>query len=246
MAPCVGLLGLTTACGIGDSTADAGQALGGGTGDTAPGELVRVGEENSAPEESEPKPTQQSLPDGPDDEPEEEETVRLTALEQPDKEFGKPKLPEKPAEDSDELTHIVYLLESSSWTAAGMVDEEHTETDCSISSSELTQEGSYDFGCTVSLAGAKIEYDVTAEVKDKKVPITLDTEKLPVSEEKAVHEATRQSFKPARVTCDIVGVEAIRVGKQDGFTCWVTDVENQRTTYFGEVMEDGQLALRQQ
>lgn len=242
----VGLLGLAAGCGGVNASTDAGPSVEEhGTGDTSPGQLIRVGEEASIPEKDRPAAPKQSLPDGPDESAEEKDEVRLQALEQPSEEFPKPKLPKEPAEDSDELTHIVYLLETSAWTAAGVVDED-TETDCAIDSSDLVQEGKYDFGCEVSFSsGASVDYDVVAEVKDKKVLTTLDTESLPVSEEKAVHEATRQSYKPARVTCDILDVETVRVGKHDGFTCWVTDVENNRTAYQGEILEDGQLALRQ-
>lgn len=161
--------------------------------------------------------------------------VTLKALEQPEHVYPDPKFPAAPKESEAELDRIEYILAKVAWSSAGVVDKD-AETDCDISESKLIKVGDYKFDCTVSTSGVKPTFKVAAKVTSKQVELDWRASWLPVSEDKAVYEATRQAFRPARVTCDIVDVELVRVDKSDGLTCWVTDTHNKRTTYHGELV----------
>jgi hypothetical protein len=178
-----------------------------------------------------------------DDTPSAQAAISLAALEQPKEEYPDPKFPTAPKEDSAELERLEYALAKIAWTSAGLVDKK-AKTDCDISEAKLIKVGTYNFGCEVSASGVKSTFKLTAKVTKDKLSWSWRAPWLPISEEKAVYEATRQSFKPARVTCDIVGVELVRVDKSEGLTCWVTDTTNKRTTYHGELVlakQDGKL-----
>jgi hypothetical protein len=173
---------------------------------------------------------------GADDKPSNQPAaVTLKALEQPENGYGDPKFPPAPKESASELDRIEYLLAKVAWSSAGIVDKD-AETDCDISESKLIKVGTYKFDCTVSTSGVKPTFKVTAKVTSKQLALDWRASWLPVSENKAIYEATRQAFRPARVTCDIVDIELVRVGKSDGLTCWVTDTHNKRTTYRGELV----------
>lgn len=162
---------------------------------------------------------------------------RLSPAEQPDKPFPKPDFPEGPEEAAPELERLEFELAKVVWTASGVVDTD-ADTDCDIEAATLIKVGEYDFDCSVTSSGVTVDMAVHAEVTSDRMRWEFRVSRLPVSETKAVYEATRQSFKPARVTCDIVGVELVRVSKSDGVTCWVTDVHNERTTYHGKLLSD--------
>lgn len=161
--------------------------------------------------------------------------IKLAALDQPTERFADPKLPPKPKDDAAELERLEYELDLVAWKSAGVVDKKAKE-DCDISEAKLIKVGSYNFGCTITTSGVNVSFKVRAKVTKSKLDWSWRAPWLPVSEEKAVYEATRQAFRPARVTCDIVGVELVRVDKRDGLTCWVTDTQNKRTTYHGELV----------
>ncbi|GAB3401846.1 hypothetical protein [Flindersiella endophytica] len=195
-----------------------------------------------------PKPTTSETDSGPpgtnpakqnpgtDDKPSNQPaTVTLKALEQPADGYPDPKYPSPPKDSAAELDRIEYLLAKVAWSSAGVVDK-GSETDCDIAESKLIKVGTYKFDCTVATSGVKPTFKVTAKVSSKQLKLDWRASWLPVSEDKAVYEATRQAFRPARVTCDIVDIELVRVDKSDGVTCWVTDTHNKRTTYHGELM----------
>jgi hypothetical protein len=161
--------------------------------------------------------------------------VTLKALEQPKSVYPDPKFPAAPKDSASELDRIEYLLARVAWSSAGVVHKD-ADTKCDISESKLIKVGTYKFDCTVSTSGVKPRFKVTAKVTSKQLKLDWRASWLPVSEDKAVYEATRQAFRPARVTCDIVDVELVRVDKSDGLTCWVTDTHNKRTTYHGKLV----------
>jgi hypothetical protein len=171
-----------------------------------------------------------------------EEEEERPPLDVPDEPYPKPKFPDPPPDDSDELDRIEFQLKKVAWTSAGFVAK--AEEDCTIDADELMSVGEYNFDCSVSFADVTTKFAVTAVVKDKAVNWKYSVKKLPISEEKAVYEATRQSYKPAMVTCDIVDVEPVRVGQESGLTCWVTDVTDNRSSYRGLLEEDGTLAFQ--
>lgn len=171
-------------------------------------------------------------------------TVTLSPLPQPHETFVTPKLPAPPAKSDSELVQIAYQLKTVVWKSAGIVDPKTTKAHCSRSENEIIQVGSYKFTCNVTLWGSSTAFRVAAKVGASDVKWSWSAVKLPVSEKKAVYEATRQGFKPARVTCDIVKLELVEVGKPGGLTCWVTDVYNKSTPYRGELLPNGSLAFR--
>lgn len=193
--------------------------------DDSPREVTGAGTSVEKPDEEEPSP-----------EP------KRPALDIPEEPYPAPDFPDPPAADSPELDRIEYVLKKVAWTSAGFVGED-TESDCSIDEDELIDTGTYDFTCSVSFAETTTTFDVHAEVQSKQVPWEYHVKKLPISEEKAVYEATRQAYKPAIVTCDIVDTELVRVGQESGLTCWVTDINDERSSYRGELQEDGTLAF---
>lgn len=174
-------------------------------------------------------------PDAREESPSSTPTISLAALEQPKDEYPEPKYPAAPKESAAELERIEYLLAKVAWSSAGVVDKD-AETDCDIRESDLIKVGSYKFDCEVGTSGVKVPFKVTAKVTQNALEWGFRAPWLPVSEQKAVYEAGRQAYRPARVTCDVVDVELVRVDKSDGMTCWVTDIHNKRTTYHGELV----------
>jgi len=170
--------------------------------------------------------------------------VRLKPLEQPKEPFKTPPMPDPPGEKTQELDRIAYGLKKVVWESAGVVDPKTTKARCTVGENDIIKVATYKFRCDVSLWASSSRFYIRAKVSRTKVVWTWSARKLPVSEEKAVYEATRQSFKPARVTCDIIRLELVEVGNRHGFTCWVTDVYNESTTYHGELLPDGMLAFR--
>jgi hypothetical protein len=171
-------------------------------------------------------------------------TVTLSPLPQPRKTFDTPRMPNAPSKTDTELMRIAYQLKTVVWESSGIVDPKTTKARCTKSADEIIQVGRYAFTCDVSLWGSSTEFKVRAKVNRSAVEWSWSAKRLPVSEDKAVHEATRQSFKPARVTCDVTKLELVEVGVERGLTCWVTDVYNKSTPYYGELLPDGALAFR--
>ena len=171
-------------------------------------------------------------------------TVTLTPLPQPDQTYAAPKMPEGPSKSDPELDHIAYQLKRVVWASAGVVDPKTTKASCSKSENDIIQVGSYTFTCDVTLWGSSTRFQVKAKVNRSDVAWSWSAAKLPVSEDKAIHEATRQAFKPARVTCDVIDLELVSVGTRTGLSCWVTDIYNKSTVYRGELLPDGSLAFR--
>jgi hypothetical protein len=171
-------------------------------------------------------------------------TVTMSPLPQPTKTFATPQLPKAPAKSDTELSRIAYQLKTEVWTSAGVVDPKTTKADCNVSENDIIRVGTYDFTCDVSLWASSTRFSVHAKVSRSEVQARWTAKRLPVSEQKAIYEATRQSFKPARVTCDIIGLELVEVGNRNAFTCWVTDIYNEAVTYKGELLQAGALAFR--
>ena len=171
-------------------------------------------------------------------------TVTLSPLPQPQKTFVTPRMPKAPSKTDTELMRIAYQLKTVIWESSGIVDPETTKAQCTKSADEIIKVGRYVFSCDVSLWSSSTEFKIRAKVNRSDVEWSWSADKLPVSEDKAVHEATRQSFKPARVTCDVIKLELVEVGVPNGLTCWVTDVYNKSTPYRGELLPDGALAFR--
>jgi hypothetical protein len=171
-------------------------------------------------------------------------TVTMSPLPQPKETFANPSMPKPPAKSDTELTRIAYQLKTEVWRSAGVVDPKTTKANCTVSENDIIQVGTYDFTCDVSLWGSSTRFGVRAKVSRSEVEASWTAKRLPVSEKKAIYEVTRQSFKPARVTCDIIGLELVEVGNRNAFTCWVTDVYNEAVTYKGELLPAGALAFR--
>lgn len=167
----------------------------------------------------------------------------LKLLKQPKKPFPVPDLPGAPDEESAELTRIEHELENLARTAAGLVEDE-PDTECSEDEDTLTEEGEYDFSCTVTVSDQPVEFDVFAEVTDTEVQWEWTAARFAVSDEKVRYEAIRQSFKPGRVTCNFVGVQLVRIGTVDAIRCWVTRPDGDQMTYYGELLRDGSLVFR--
>ncbi|WP_026256998.1 hypothetical protein [Actinopolymorpha alba] len=171
-------------------------------------------------------------------------TVTLTPLPQPAETYAAPKMPAPPKDSEPELVRIRYALKKIVWSAVGEVNEDKTSSSCTRSNNDLVRIGDYDFTCDVKFKGVRTRFKVTAEVKTSKVDWRWSAAELPVSESKAVYEVTRQAFKPARATCDLVDLELVKVGTQTGITCWVTDIYNERLAYRGKLLTDGAIAFR--
>ncbi len=169
--------------------------------------------------------------------------VTLTPLPRPTSTYPAPKLPAAPKDEAPELERIRYKLETIVWAAAGEVDEKATKSSCSKSENDIIALGTYKFTCDVKLDDVSTRFAITATVKKSEVNWGWTADKLPVTEKKAVYEATRQAFRPARVTCDVTDLEAVEVGTSSGLTCWVTDVYNERVTYHGKLLPNGALAF---
>ncbi|MEQ4205725.1 hypothetical protein [Actinopolymorpha sp. B9G3] len=200
-------------------------------GDTSPRRVAQP--MSSAPASVKPKKRKSAAP-----------TVTMSPLPQPEETFATPRMPKAPAKSDTELTRIAYQLKTEVWKSAGVVDPKTTKADCTVSENDIIQVGTYNFSCDVSLWGSSTRFGVRAKVSRSEVQASWTAKRLPVSEQKAIYEATRQSFKPARVTCDIIGLELVEVGNRNAFTCWVTDVYNEAVTYRGELLPTGALALR--
>ncbi|GAA2758503.1 hypothetical protein [Actinopolymorpha rutila] len=170
-------------------------------------------------------------------------TVTLTPLPRPTRTYPAPKLPPRPKDEAPELERIRYKLETIVWASAGEVDEKGTKSTCSKSEEDIIALGTYKFTCDVRLDNVKTRFAITATVKKSEVNWGWSAAKLPVTEKKAVYEATRQAFRPARVTCDVTDLEAVEVGTRSALTCWITDVYNERVTYHGKLLPNGALVF---
>ncbi|REF37818.1 hypothetical protein [Thermasporomyces composti] len=168
----------------------------------------------------------------------------LSPLPQPSETYPTPKMPKGPDKADPELSHIKYKLRTIVWNSAGVVDPKTTKVTCDVDEDDIIKIGTYDFSCRVTLWGSTTKFKVKAKVDESEVTWSWTATALPVSEQKAVYEATRQGWKPARVTCDIVGMKLVTVGVRDGFTCWVTNVLNESIPYRGELLPNGALAFR--
>ncbi|MET9023197.1 hypothetical protein ABZV93_24800 [Actinopolymorpha sp. NPDC004070] len=171
-------------------------------------------------------------------------TVTLTPLPRPTSTYPAPKLPPPPKDEAPELERIKYKLETVVWASAGEVDQKGTRSSCSKSENDIIALGTYKFTCDVKLDDVQTRFAITATVKRSEVNWGWSAAKLPVAEKKAVYEATRQAFRPARVTCDVTDLEAVEVGTRTGLTCWVTDVYNENVTYHGKLLPNGALAFQ--
>jgi len=175
-------------------------------------------------------------------------TVTYPLLDQPTKPFAVSDFPDEPAEDAPELERIAFELQKVAWNAAGVVDED-TETTCTDDGDEvgadvLSDVGDYAFDCEVSVGDRTVAFDVEADVSETRVEWEWSAARFAVSEEKILHEATRQAFKPSRVTCDAVGMQMFEIDLEDAIQCWVTGPDGEQVTYRGEVVRDGSLVFR--
>lgn len=164
-------------------------------------------------------------------------------LEQPKKPYPTPDLPEPPDEEEPELTRIKYELEKLTWIAAGVVEKD-PETSCTVDEDRLSEEGDYEFSCTVKVSDQPVTFDINAAVSDTEVQWEWTASRFAVTEEKVQYEAIRQSYKPGRVTCNFEGVQLVRIGAVDAIRCWVTRPDGDQMTYYGELLRDGSLVFR--
>jgi hypothetical protein len=229
-------IGLTAACGGAEPSAGSVPSLrspepaASHRGDISPRRLTG----NTDTPDSTPTPTRTPTPTP---------TITMTPLPQPSKTYPAPEMPKEPKETDPELDRITYRLKTIVWASAGEVEEKQTTSTCSKSENDIIRVGSYKFTCDVKLSGVQTRFDISATVKESEVKWTWTADELPVTEKKAVYEATRQAFRPARVTCDVVDLELVKVGAQTGLTCWVTDVYNKQVSYRGKLLPTGALAF---
>lgn len=170
--------------------------------------------------------------------------VTLPALVQPTKAYPNPKVPDPPKDDTPELTRLSYSLKKIAWNSLGTYDKK-AKTDCDISESKLAEPGEHSFACDVMLTGGiTVRYEIDATVGTSKVNLNWKATYLPVSKPKALHELTRQAYKPAKVACSMEALKLIKIGEDKGLTCSVTDVTGAQTTYLGELLKDGSLIFQ--
>jgi hypothetical protein len=183
-------------------------------------------------------------PDDPTPLPSVSKPVTLPALEQPSKAYPNPKVPDPPKDDTPELTRLSYSLKKIAWNSLGTYDKK-AKTDCDISESKLAEPGDHSFACDVMLTGGiTVRYEIDATVGTSKVNLNWKATYLPVSKPKALHELTRQAYKPAKVACSMEELKLIKVGENKGLSCSVTDVTGAETTYVGELLKDGSLIFQ--
>jgi hypothetical protein len=162
----------------------------------------------------------------------------LLPMVQPTKPYGLPTMPAKPA-NADELTMIGYGLERVVWASAGVVDPK-TKVSCATTNAKLVvDKAALRFGCVVSAGGVKTTFAVASTTGAEKISWHFTVARLPVTEKKVVYEASRQAYRPARVTCDIEDTELVTLGDPNAITCWVAQPDNTSVTYHGGVDDSG-------
>jgi hypothetical protein len=162
----------------------------------------------------------------------------LLPMVQPTKPYGLPKMPAKPA-NADELTSIGYGVERIVWASAGVVDPKTTVSCATTNAKLVVDKATLRFDCVVTAGGLKTTFAITSTTGAQKISWDFKVARLPVTEKKVVYEASRQAYKPARVTCDIEGTELVPLGDPKAITCWVAQPDNTSVTYLGGLDDSG-------
>jgi hypothetical protein len=162
----------------------------------------------------------------------------LHPMSQPTKPYGLPKMPAKPA-NADELMSIGYDLERVVWASSGVVDPKTAVTCATTNAKLVVDKAALRFDCVVTAGGVKTTFAVTSTTGAKKIGWDFKVARLPVTEKKVVYEASRQAFRPARVTCDIDDTELVPLGDPNAITCWVAQPDNTSVTYHGGLDDSG-------
>jgi hypothetical protein len=157
---------------------------------------------------------------------------------QPTKPYGLPKMPAKPA-NADELTSIGYGVERIVWASAGVVDPKTAVTCTTTNAKLVVDKAALRFDCVVTAGGVRTTFAITSKTGADKISWDFTVARLPVTEKKVAYEASRQAFKPARVTCDIDGTELVPLGDPNAITCWVAQPDNTSVTYRGGLDDSG-------
>ena len=97
----------------------------------------------------------------------------------------------------------------------------------------MVEKASLHFGCVVTAGGVRTTFAITSTTGAKHITWDFKVAQLPVAEKKVEYEASRQAFKPARVTCDIDGTELVPLGDPSAITCWVAQTDNTSVAYQG-------------
>ncbi len=162
----------------------------------------------------------------------------LRPMVQPTKPYTLPSMPPKPAK-ADELTLVGYGVKRVVWTSEGFVDPK-TSAACDTTNAKLVVEkASLRFDCVVTAGGVRTAFAITSKTGAKHITWDFKVARLPVTEKKVEYEASRQSFKPARVTCDIDGTELVPLGDPNAITCWVAQTDNTSVAYHGGLDDSG-------
>lgn len=156
----------------------------------------------------------------------------------PTKPYPVPSMPAKPAK-TDELTSIGYGVKRVAWASAGTVDPT-TSAACATTNAKLVVEkAALRFDCVVTAGGIRTTFAITSTTGAEHITWNFKVARLPVTEKKVEYEASRQAFKPARVTCDVDGTELVPLGDPDAITCWVAQTDNTSVTYHGGLDANG-------
>jgi len=158
---------------------------------------------------------------------------------QPTKPYTLPSMPPKPAK-ADELTLVGYGVKRERLDVRRLRRSE--DLGC-LRHHERQARGREGCRCgsTASSPQAACGRRSRSRAKTGAKHITWDFKvaRLPVTEKKVEYEASRQSFKPARVTCDIDGTELVPLGDPNAITCWVAQTDNTSVAYHGGLDDSG-------
>jgi hypothetical protein len=162
----------------------------------------------------------------------------IKPMEQPTKPYPLPKMPAKPAK-ADELALIGYGVERIVWASAGTVDPK-TSVACATTNAKLVVEkASLTFDCVVTASGVRTRFAISSRTGAQHITWKFKVDRLPVTVKKVEYEASRQAFKPARVTCDLDGTELVPLGDPNAITCWVAQTDNTSVAYRGGLDDSG-------
>jgi len=157
---------------------------------------------------------------------------------QPTKPYPLPSMPAKPAK-ADELELIGYGVKRIVWASEGVVDPKASAVCDTTNAKLVVEQASLHFGCVVTAGGVRTTFAITSKTGAKHITWDFKVAQLPVAEKKVEYEASRQAFKPARVTCDTDGTELVPLGDPSAITCWVAQTDNTSVTYEGGLDDSG-------
>lgn len=162
----------------------------------------------------------------------------LTPMLQPTSPYPLPSMPAKPAK-ADELTSIGYGVERIVWASAGTVDPKSAVA-CSTTNAKLVVEKALlRFDCVVTASGVRTTFAISSTTGAKHISWKFKVARLPVTSNKVQYEASRQAYKPARITCDVDGTALVPLGDPKAITCWVAQTDNTSVAYHGGLDDSG-------